>query len=349
MHLKKRRKMPLWAKLLLSVLAVFAVVIIAAVIFINSKLDLVKYDTPDTTFTPISSTESKEADEEEGDIVDISGLEERAPSELPSGDMRKEKDIFNILLLGTDERTYDFSDAARADAIMILSLNLKDSTAKLVSLERGMGVPILEGEYEGQYDWLTHCFRYGGAELMVKEVQTCFNLDIESYMRVNFTALKDIVDVLGGVDVTLTGVEYPHIKGTATPLGDSVFHLDGTAALSYCRLRSIDSDWSRIKRQRTVIQACADGVKNADVATLNNLIDTILPMIRTNLTKLELVKLMSYAPNFLGVEFDQMTIPVPDSYGGMLGMEGRSLFAVDFETNSQILHDFLYENIKYEG
>ena len=48
-------------------------------------------------------------------------------------------------------------------------------------------------------------------------------------------------------------------------------------------------------------------------------------------------------------EFDQMTIPVPDSYGGMLGMEGRSLFAVDFETNSQILHDFLYENIKYEG
>ena len=103
------------------------------------------------------------------------------------------------------------------------------------------------------------------------------------------------------------------------------------------------------RHRRTVIQACADGVKNADVATLNNLIDTILPMIRTNLTKLELVKLMSYAPNFLGVEFDQMTIPVPDSYGGMLGMEGRSLFAVDFETNSQILHDFLYENIKYEG
>ena len=65
--------------------------------------------------------------------------------------------------------------------------------------------------------------------------------------------------------------------------------------------------------------------------------------------QIELVKLMSYAPNFLGVEFDQMTIPVPDSYGGMLGMEGRSLFAVDFETNSQILHDFLYENIKYEG
>ena len=149
MHLKKRRKMPFWAKLLLIVLAVFAVVIIAAVIFIDSKLNLVKYDTPDTTFTPISSTESKEADEEEGDIVDISGLEERAPSELPAGEIRKEKDIFNILLLGTDERTYDFSDAARSDAIMILSLNLKDSTAKLVSLERGMGVPILEGEYKG--------------------------------------------------------------------------------------------------------------------------------------------------------------------------------------------------------
>lgn len=144
MHSKKRRKMPLWARLLLSVLAIFAVVIIAAVLFINSKLDLVKYDTPDTTFTPVSSSADDDADE--GDLVDISGLEERAPSELPSGEITKEKEVFNILLLGTDERTYDFSDAARADAIMVLSLNLKDSTAKLVSLERGMGVPILEGE-----------------------------------------------------------------------------------------------------------------------------------------------------------------------------------------------------------
>lgn len=104
---------------------------------------------PDTTFTLISSTESKEADEEEGDIVDISGLEERAPSELPAGEIRKEKDIFNILLLGTDERTYDFSDAARSDAIMILSLNLKDSTAKLAALSEAWAFPFSKASMKG--------------------------------------------------------------------------------------------------------------------------------------------------------------------------------------------------------
>ena len=51
---------------------------------------------------------------------------------------------------------------------------------------------------------------------------------------------------------------------------------------------------------------------------------------------------MAQLPGFLGVQFEQMTIPVEGTYGGMIGLQGRGLFAVDFETNSQILHDFLY-------
>lgn len=331
----------MWAKLLILLGAIIVIIVAAAALFINSKLNLVSYDRPGESAAP-AQTSAPEEKETEETLVDISGLDERSPSELPTGELTQDKQILNILLLGTDERTYDFSDAARADAILVLSLNLKDYTAKLVSLERGMGVPILEGEYEGEYDWLTHCFRYGGAELMLKEVQTCFNLDIERYMRVNFTALKAIVDVLGGVDLSLSGEEYSHLGGTVTPLGDGMYHLDGEAALSYCRLRSIDSDWSRIKRQRNTLQACADGVRSADIATLNELADAILPMIRTNFTKMELLKLMTYVPNFLGVQFEQMTIPEAGTYGGMTGLEGRGLFAVDFEANSQILHDFLY-------
>lgn len=338
---KKKRRMPLWARLLIAFAAVIVLIVLAAAVYINSKLNLVSYDRPGETSAPAESAAPVETEPEEA-LVDISGLDERKPSELPSGEVKQDKQILNILLLGTDERTYDFSDAARADAILILSLNLKDYTAKLVSLERGMGVPILEGEYEGEYDWLTHCFRYGGAELMLKEVQTCFKLDVDRYMRVNFTALKAIVDALGGVDLALTGDEYGCIGGTKTSLGNGMYHLDGEAALGYCRLRCIDSDWTRIKRQRNTLQACADGVRNADIATLNALADAILPMIRTNFTKLELLKLIGYAPNFLGVQFEQMTIPEAGTYGGMTGLQGRGLFAVDFETNSQVLHDFLY-------
>lgn len=59
---------------------------------------------------------------------------------------------------------------------MIMSIGKKDGSLKLTSLERGMGVPILDGKYKGQYDWLTHTFRYGGADLMMREVRECFKV-----------------------------------------------------------------------------------------------------------------------------------------------------------------------------
>lgn len=61
-----------------------------------------------------------------------------------------------------------------------------------------MGVPILEGKYKGQYDWLTHTFRYGGADLMMREVRECFKVDVERYIRVNFTTFKKGIDSVGG-------------------------------------------------------------------------------------------------------------------------------------------------------
>ena len=274
--------------------------------------------------------------------MDLSALEMREPSALPENEARVQDNVLNILILGTDERTVEFS-SARADAILIMSLNLDDYSAKLVSLERGMGVPILEGEHEGQYDWLTHCFRYGGASLMLKEVQTCFNVDVSHYVRVNFTSVKNIVDLLGGVDVELSYAEAEYLSvGDGFDVSAGMNHLNGEAALAYARLRAIDSDWNRIKRQRTVIQACVNNLKQADLLTLNELCDTILPYIQTNFTKLEIVQLMTEAPHFLGVQFEQMTIPAEGTYGGMIGMQGRALFSVDFETNAKILNDYLY-------
>ena len=88
--------------------------------------------------------------------------------------------------------------------------------------------------------------------------------------------------------------------------------------------------------------SCVNNLKQADLLTLNELCDTILPYIQTNFTKLEIVQLMTEAPHFLGVQFEQMTIPAEGTYGGMIGVQGRALFSVDFETNAKILNDFLY-------
>ena len=263
---------------------------------------------------------------------------------LPDLPIKHDSNVINILLIGTDERTEGFSNFARGDSCMILSLNKSTGRAKLVSLERGMGVPILGGQYQGQWDWLTHTFCYGGADLMMREVRECFRVDVDRYIRVNFTAFRQGIDTIGGVDITLTEAEanYLNNRGSDVTFSAGPNHLYGWAALQYARCRKIDSDWMRIKRQRTVIQAAINKTKNLSVSELNDLLNILSRQVKTNLTEGEILELMSLAPRFQGVTLEQMTIPASGTYGGMRGMGGRSLFAVDFAANAKILQDFLY-------
>lgn len=336
---KKNKKSGKAGKIVIIVLVLLILaVLIAGFAFVKGKLNLIQYDDGkkdyDVTFDA--------GDEDELDL-DLSGLEEVDPQGLPSGEIYKDENVLNVLILGTDERTKDFSDNARSDSMILLSINKKEHTAKLVSLERGMGVPILEGPYKGQYDWLTHCFRYGGASLVMEEVRECFKVDVDHFVRVNFTSVEYIVDLIGGIDVNLTADEVVYLNSVpGTNVHEGVSHLDGKTALSYARLRELDSDWQRVKRQQTVIQACANKVKDSNLSTLNELLNQILPMVQTNFTQSEIAKLMLIAPEFLGVEFERMTIPEQGTYGGMTGMGGRKMFAPDFAENAKILREFLY-------
>lgn len=331
---KKKKKGKIVALVLILLLLVG---LVAGFAFVKGKLNLINYDDGKKEYETI-----QEGDEDQIDL-DLSGLEQVDPQGIPSGEIYKDENVLNVLILGTDERTKEFSDNARSDSMMLLSINKKDHTAKLVSLERGMGVPILEGPYKGQYDWLTHCFRYGGADLVMEEVRECFRVDVDHFVRVNFTSVKSIVDLLGGIDVNLSAAEAEYLNARpGRSYSAGVGHLDGQAALDYSRCRSIDSDWQRVKRQQTVVQACADKVKNASVSTLNELLNQILPMIQTNFTQGEIAKLMLIAPEFLGVEFERMTLPEQGTYGGMTGMGGRKMFAPDFAENARILREFLY-------
>lgn len=313
--------------------------------FVWSKLSLIDYDDgtlKGEAFVPEQTQDPEEAGESE-QLVDISGLEiSQTPPAIPSHKIEKRDDVVNILLLGTDERTGYLSEAARSDSMILVSVNKTDKTVKLVSLERGMGVPVLEGEYEGQYDWLTHMFRYGGADLVCKTVEHCFRVEVDHYVRVNFTTVETVVNAIGGVSVYLSEAEAAYLGALYPNLAPGVNALNGEVALSYARLREIDSDWQRVERQRKVILGAVEALKNASLKQLNDLLDQTLPLIQTNMTKLDIADLMLYAPNFLQSTFDQMTIPKAGTFGGMTGMGGRGLFAVDFEENSRILHDFLY-------
>lgn len=331
-------------KAVIAVAAVLLILMTSVTVFYLVKLNKLQFSDGKINWNgSIDGTDSETLEEQSRMDEAIAGLEEKDSVDA-TGEIYKDSNFFNILLIGTDERSEKFSDNARGDSCMILSIGKKDGSVKLASLERGMGVPILDGKYKGQYDWLTHTFRYGGPDLMMREVRECFKVDVNRFIRVNFATFKQGIESVGGVDISLTAAEADYInKGTGRKIYSAgMNHLDGTAALSYARCRKIDSDWQRIKRQRNVIQAAVSATKDLSIFELNELLNNVLPLVQTNLTKLEITELLLLAPKYRGASIQQMTVPIKGSYGGMRGMGGRSLYSVDFDTNAKALREFIY-------
>ena len=362
---KKKHSLPLWGRILLGILCVLVIVVGAAALYINGKLDLIRYD--DGSVDSVGSIGAHE-----DQYLDGTGLVENSGEMvMPEGSPFEDSNVLNILLISTDERTdavndwdafthlnnldgtsdtTEFSEDARADSLILVSLNIKEDTIKLVSIERGTGVPILLDGYEGEYDWITHTFRYGGAKLTMETVEDCFNVAVDHYVRINFNSFVQIVDAVGGIDINLTEEEAAALNwevpsnsmlivGKVEP---GLNHMDGYTALQYARLRAIDSDWVRIERQRTVIQAVLDQIKNATPMDLDNLLNTVLPLVQTNFTKSEIAALLVQLPDFLGVTADQMSLPAEGTYGVRYGMDDRLMYDPDWAENIAILHKFLY-------
>ena len=313
--------------------------------FVVSKLSLIDYD--DGAYNPPAAADPTYSDstvpEEtvfEELVLDVSGLEEMETFPvIPEAEIQEKDDVVNILLLGTDSYDGKLTKYARSDCMILVSINKTDHTVKLVSLERAMGVYMETGEQAGQWDLLTHAFRWGGAGLVCDCVENHLRVEVDHYVRVTFNTFNTVVNAIGGVDIYLTEAEAVALQMFFPYVQPGMNRLDGDAALSFARLRAIDSDWQRVERQRKVILAAVDALKNASLKDLNNLLDTTLPLIQTDMSMLEIADLMLYAPNFLQSQFDQMTIPKQGTYGSKDGITG---FAVDYETNSQILREFLY-------
>lgn len=312
--------------------------IFATVFFYFDKLGKINY----VATTDRGVDTSLQIPVEEDDIA-AGDLEQAEKIEYPEGSAFHDQDIVN-LLLGTDELTKELSDNARADAIMILSLNKRTDEIKLVSLQRAIGVPI-PGRPD---DWLTHSFAYGGGNLTLEIVEKCFLIELSGFIRVNFVVFQSIIDLIGGVDIELTALEAQALNNevytnavTHAYVTAGVNHLDGYDALQYARLRFIDDDWHRIQRQRTVMISALNGIRDMDILTLNSLADEILPMVQTSLDMMEITGLLLSMPQFLNSEVEQMSLPAQGTFTSKVSEEGRNLNVVDFEENSRILHEFL--------
>ena len=323
MNEQKGKHLPWWARVLLALVLLLLILTLGGMWFVNHTLNLIQFDT-----APAPTPE----------VIVLEGATPPpatpVPTKAPPESHRDE--VFNVLLLGTDERSNKFSDNARADSIMLVSLDTYHNTIKLASIERGIGVPV-PGRND---DWITHTFRYGGADLTLQTVRDCFGVDVDHYVRINFHAFKNAINSIGGVDVDLMRQE-----ADALQQAEGTNHMDGSDALDYSRLRSIDSDWKRIERQRKVVKAGVQQIKeNFSLTQIPALVEAVLPTVQTNLTKTEIAGLMLKVPGFLKSEapINDLTIPTKDTCWNSVGVDGRKMIAVDFEANAKILDEFFY-------
>lgn len=348
----------LWIRIVAIVLVVVLALGLVAYGYFHSKYRLMNISDGKFAGTEVSA-EGDSQDELENEELQSREIEEKQAIEA-TGEIEEDKAVFNILLIGTDDRTTKFNDNARGDTCILLSINRETNQVHLVSFERAIGVKIPSGEYEGQWDWLTHMFWYGGPYLMTRQIRENFKVDVTKYIRVNIRTFMELVDSVGGVDIDMTEAEcnnINHPEGTFTAgnikgmhvekevqqdLVPGINHLNGATAMCYARLRAIDDDWHRVERQRKVILAAVENLEKLSVTELDKLLNNVLPLVQTNLTEGDIASLIPEAATFVNMDYDTTTFPLKHTYGLMDGMCGRKVLALDFETNAEELQNFLY-------
>lgn len=297
--------------------------------------------------------------------MDVEGLDESQMIEVTNLDAVEGLDEtwMNVLLMGSDARS--LKKSSRTDTVMICSVNKKTGQVKLASIARDTEVTLKDaGKHSGNWKINAASF-FGGPELLMRTINQSLNLNIRSYALVNFTSFAAIAERLGGIDIDISEAEMEHINkntwnmaciarkynidpGFLTPCfvkveqyGEKV-HLNGVQALSYARIRKIDSDFSRAERQRKVLTALLDKVRGTNAQTLVSLVTSLFGYVKTNLSVNDVI---TVATTVLGSDLnkvDQLMLPVNGSYtmdnrGGQSG-----LYDINWDTNRSELHNFIY-------
>lgn len=200
---------------------------------------------------------------------------------------------YNIAIFGVDSRDGNLGKGALADVDMICSINRETGEIKLVSVYRDTFTEI---DGKGTYHKLNEAYFKGGPEQAISAFERNLDLKIDDYATFNWKAVVDSINILGGVDIEITEPEFKYINSfitetvKSTGVGSNhlkspgMQHLDGVQAVAYARLRLMDTDFNRTQRQRKVVSLAFEKAKNANFATRNNILVTVLPQISTSIT-----------------------------------------------------------------
>ncbi len=238
----------------------------------------------------------------------LGGLDKLNPENLGRSDELDEdllEDYVSIAIFGLDNRTMGNLSSGNSDVIMVATIDNKNSQIKLTSVYRDT-LLAQQKEEDGEYRYrkANAAFSEGGAQEAVRMLNKNMDLDITDYVTVDFKALVDAVDAVGGIEMEIndaeaglinkyidelqqwTGTSSSHLDGAGT------YEMDGVQATAYCRIRKTAlGDFGRAQRQRKVLAALFKKVKSSGLSTLNKVFDAVSDEIASTLSGTEIIGL----------------------------------------------------------
>lgn len=311
-------------KKLRAFISIIAVIAIISVMFSGCSL-FSKKESSESDKLPHTQTTTSVAE----DVI--------APEDVTwNGDMFEainNDGLLNILLIGQDRRPDE--GRQRSDCMILCSLNPETKELSMISFLRDLYVQI-PGHSDNR---LNAAYVYGGFDLIKETLEHNFGVAVDGCLEVDFDSFEQIVDILGGVEIELTSAEAEIVGSGAT---EGLCHLNGAQALTYTRIRKIDSDFQRTARQRTLLNAVFSKMKGCTVTELMTLVSEILPLMTTDMTDEEL---MSFAFNLASslseLRIENYGVPSSGNYQNAT-INGMAVLVPDlYEIKKLIFEEYL--------
>ena len=323
------------------ILGVVLVLLLGLTIAVNAFLNQIP------RYAPVEETVSEEVIQqimEETDPPEVlEGLEEIPVEEVvlaePAEIIEKPDHIYHILLIGQDARPGE--GRQRSDSMILCTINTEKKTLMMTSFLRDTYVDI--PDFRGRTfedNRLNACYAFGGVELLNNAMELNFGIEIDHNIEVNFTGFERIVNTLGGVYIYLTEAE-ARIVGDGAVAGMNV--LNGAQALTYSRIRMLDSDFGRTERQRKVLLSIYESIRRLNPDQISSLVNVLLSMVTTDMTNTDIVKyVVEFVPMLPELQINTQHIPAIGTYTGAM-VRGMSVLIPDLEANREILEETLSE------
>lgn len=337
-----RKKMAAWLKvstIVFSIILFLGIGLIASVKIYLGRLDR-SFDTE----------VKKEIDE----VDDLNEFEEMNPDNVKWSqyyeNAKQVSGVVNILLVG-EEAINDGGSRGRTDSIMIATINTRIKALKLTSIMRDTYVQIPGGYKDNKVNAAYHI---GGIPLLKDTIEANFDVKIDGSVLVNFDGFEQIIDKLGGVEITLTESEAKYLRTTNyiskkenRNVVEGKQTLNGNQALGYARIRyratadGTRDDFGRTSRHRILLTAIFDKYKTKNFAQLATIAYDILPLVTTDISDADIINYLSTVVTMGTTELETFRIPTDDGYYGAK-IRGMSVLVPDLNANRSSLHNFIF-------